>query len=169
MLQPQLKLIHTREEEEDAGLHELDICQVERRPKRQRSSLNQENGADLKCNVLVIGSAAGRPNFKEHIERQEGQGSVDNEMHYIESMQKVREFCEKMQRCLNSIFTAQNSLNQTLEVSLLDPPLLRTPLTEAQFGSKQEFSEIWNNIQTSDEYVESYVAGCLSQTGHFEK
>ena len=83
--------------------------------------------------LVVIGSQAGAPGFKEAMEAKEGKGAVDNELGYIQSMVSVREWALEMQRT-----------GQVFDVQLEEPALVDTPLVRREFS---HFGIDWTEIQ----------------------
>ena len=137
--------------------------------------------------VVIVGSAAGAPGFKEAVEAREGKGAVDDEKAYIACMTQVRLFAEKLRaggplgnkkRTNNSnssqktekkeeaaaavaMSGAQQQTCNSRRVVLLEPGMVNTAM------ARREFSKLgidWHTIPTPDVYVESVIQECLVDT-----
>lgn len=128
-------------------------CSLEVIANADQSS--SEPASASKSHLLVIGSAAGKDGFKEMIEEQEGIGAVDNEQGYIRSMRSLGKLITKLNVDLKTGFGCSQAC--PVEIELIEPPLLQTPLTEAQFRHCDKFKHSWDTIQTSDEFVRHFL------------
>jgi tRNA (guanine9-N1)-methyltransferase len=75
--------------------------------------------------IILIGSQAGQPNFKEDMEKKEGKGAADGEMGYIHAMANLRSWALKMKNRM-----AQKGV----VLNLLEPGLIDTNLSRTNFS-----------------------------------
>ena len=118
--------------------------------------------------IVIVGSAAGAPGFKDAVEAREGEGAVDDEKAYIACMTQVRLFAERLRsgevprkrqkkkKELAAPVTSNAGTNR--RIVLLEPGLVNTEM------ARREFSKLgidWAKIPTPNAYVESVIHECI--------
>ena len=91
-----------------------------REPRREQL-LNVKNDP----RIVLVGSHAGSPNFKEEIEKKEGKGAADGETGYIHAMAALRSWALRMRVVM---------AKKGIRLSLLEPSLLDTEQARKSFG-----------------------------------
>ena len=92
--------------------------------------------------IILIGSQAGKPNFKEEIEMKEGKGATDGETGYIYAMANLHQWALKMKTSMEQ---------KGIMLNLLEPGLVNTNLARNNF---HHFGIDWNTIITPIQYAE---------------
>jgi NAD(P)-dependent dehydrogenase (short-subunit alcohol dehydrogenase family) len=133
------------------------------------SSMAAHGFVNEATSVIVIGSQAGAPGFKEemvcmfalffhvlHIphcvatsqEAKEGAGAVDDELLYIECMQQVHTWAADKDRL--EVKTSSNG-SIKVKVSLFEPGLVDTPMVRREFA---HFGIEWSGIPKPSDFAE---------------
>ena len=75
--------------------------------------------------IVLVGSHAGSPTFKEEIEQKEGKGATDRETGYIYAMAALRSWALRMQVTMGK---------KGIYLTLLEPGLVDTEQARRSFG-----------------------------------
>ena len=93
--------------------------------------------------IVLVGSQAGKPGFKEEIESREGPGAVDGEQGYINAMVALRKWALGMK----SVFAKKG-----IVVELVEPGLIDTAMARREFS---HFPIVWDDIIKPEAYARS--------------
>eukprot|EP00943_MAST-04B_sp_MAST-4B-sp1_P000182 g182.t1 len=100
--------------------------------------------------IILVGSQAGQPNFKEDMEKKEGKGATDGEKGYIHAMANLRSWALKMKNRM-----AQKGVL----LNLLEPGLIDTNLSRTNFS---HFGIDWKTIIKPVEYAKEEMRKIIS-------